>query len=556
MTTAWILGGLIGVLVALYMVRPRLEQRRLSAARFFHDLPPAHQQFLQLRLSNPLLARPFYLQLLALLLLLAALLSIYASFAGAGREQAIGLWLLLDTSGSMRTQQDGTTRLALAQAAAVDALTLARQAAQAANPPVALCVKLSTFDLEKREHLLLPVADNAEQTVVEKTINALEARALGTDLNLLRGFVDLLADQVDNACPVTHVVIITDLPAPDWIGEARTVDTIWHDIAQPVENIGFTELQAMRNPLSGLVHEVNIGVQAYNPPPNNAQLVITGPTGDRVLHEPIRWQGDGAWRTRFTPGGPGQYQLRLTPGGAYPLDDEATFVIHDSAAIHVDWQVADQTLLTQLGWLQDAQTPQFRVRPAEQAADDTPTLLVGAGYHAGEGREILDFYEASPLLADLNFDVAEVVGMDGIALPAGFTPVLRGGDGRIWLAQRAEPPAVYVPGLPTTGNETLAAFSATAFFNGVRWLLRERTLPPLYTTTTPGEPEPAGNRLALHATEGDTARLPISYGELRDLRPRRIGERAKPIWPIFVTVAVLIFLVERSLAAYGGPRWR
>jgi len=556
MTTVWILGGLIGVLVALYMARPRLEQRRLSAARFFQDLPSARQQKLQLRLSNPLLSRPFYLQLLGLLLLLAALLSIYASFAGAGREQAIGLWLLIDTSGSMSTQQNGTTRLTLAQSAAVDALTIAQAVAQQASPRVDLCVKLSTFDLERRDQLTMPVSGSPEQVVVEQAIVALESRALGTNLDLIRSLFDLLADQPAADCAVTHLLVITDLPAPDWIGEQTAIDAIWHDIGQPVDNIGFTELRASRNPLSGLVHAVSVVVQAYNTPPGNAQIEITGPTGNRLVHETLQWQGDGAWRTLLKPSGPGQYHLQLTPGGAYALDDEATIEINDGAIIRVDWQVADKQLLAQLGWIQDAQAPQLRVVADERAVGSIPMLIVGEGYAEGGVREILDFYEASPLLADLNFDVAEALGIGGVGLPAGFTPVLRAVDGRVWLAQRTEPPAVYVPSLPTTQEATLDAFSATAFFNGVRWLLQERALPPLYTTTTPGEPQPNGNRLALHDVEGDTARLPSSYRELNDLRPRRIGERQAPIWPILLTVAILFFTLERTLAAYGGPQWR
>lgn len=555
MSTIWVLGGLIGVLIALYMVRPRLERRRLSAARFFQALPPAKQN-VQLRLSNPLVSRPFYLQLLGLLLFLAALLSIYLPLAGAGKEQAIGLWLLIDTSGSMSTQQAGTTRLALAQTAALNVLATAQKAAQAANPRVGLCVKLSTFDLERHDWLTTPVPDLAEQKIVEQNIKALQPRALGTNVDLIRSLFDQLADQSTSTCPVTHLVVITDLPAPEWIGEAHALDNIWQDVGQPVDNIGFTELRASRNPLSGLVYGVNVVAQAYHAPPQNAHIEIIGPTGSTLVNQPLTWQGDGAWRTVLKPNGPGQYHLRLSPGGAYALDDEATIEIKDSATIHVDWQLPDKHLLEQLGWIQDAQTPQLRVAADERAAGTIPTLLVGDGYRKDGRQEIQDFYEASALLADLNFDVAETVGIKGISLPAGFTPVLRGVDGRVWLSQRSDPPTVYVPGLPTNLGDTLAAFSATAFFNGVRWLLQERTLPPLYTNTTPSDPEPSGNRLALHDGEGDTSRLPISYGALNDLQPRRVGARQAPIWPLLLTAAAALFLVERTLAAYGGPQWR
>ncbi len=583
MTTIWILGGLTGVLVALYMARPRLERRQLSAARFFVNLPPARQTNRQLRLSNPLLARPFYLQLLVLLLLLAALLSIFHPLAGAGHAQSIGLWLLIDSSASMSTAQAGSNRMVLAQQAANAVLAQAQIAATEATPPVDLCINISTFDLARRDRQLPDLSGAAAVEAAQAALATITPRALGSDLALIR---TLLAQQIVTpsvaisitatgqplavqgavdptaaACAVTHLVVITDLPAPDWIGEPAPVDMIWRDVSEPVDNSGFNTIRAMRDPLSGLVHGVEVTAQYYNRPPINAQMIITGPTGTRIADEPIQWRGDGTWRTTWLPPGPGQYQLQLIPGGAYTLDDHAILEINEGAAIHVNWQLPETALHEQLGWIQDAQSPQLRVvasnAPGNAAfASTTPTLVVGNGYTGDRSQEILDFYDAGTLLADLNLDVAEQLAIQGTVLPADFIPVLRGADGLVWLAQRRNPPAVLVPGLPTQIEETVDAFSKTAFFNGVRWLLQERPLPPLYTLTTPALPEPAGSRIALHAGEGDTARLPSSYGEISALQPRRVGQRTWPLWPYLLALAMSIFAVERTLALYGGRRWR
>ncbi|MEM7132695.1 MAG: hypothetical protein AAF702_40710 [Chloroflexota bacterium] len=578
MIAAWILGGLTTILVALYMARPRLENRRLSAAQFFQDLESPRQQTLQLRLSNPLLARPFYLQLLALLIILVAVLTIHLAYAGAGTEQSIGLWLMVDTSGSMSTEQEDELRLTLAQEAALDMLDIGEQAAQNAVSDIELCVKLSAFDLDSRALLT-----TANLTVVAQEIESLPTRALGTNIDLVRSAleglieqrnVDLanntlegLTEQRDAECVITHLAVFTDLPAPEWIADHEAIQTFWHDVSESVDNIGFTDLRATRNPLTGLVHQVSVTVQAYNSRPSDARIEVTSPTGETVLNDTLRWEGDGTWQARFKPVGPGEYRLQITPGGAYPLDDEAVITISDGDAIRVDWQVERPEFLSGLGWIQDAVKPQFRITANVSSSDVSndraiPTLIIGDGYTADNSNEILDFFEASPLLADLNFDVAETIGIRGIPLPSGSVPVLRGLDEQAWIATDSRLPTVYIPDLPVSPSatdaqdETLVAFSNVVFFNAVRWLLQERTLPPLYTLTSASAPEAEGNRIALHDAEGNTERVASSYGELTDLKPIRVNEREEPIWPILLTVAAAIFCIERSLAAYGGAKWR
>ena len=187
---------------------------------------------------------------------------------------------------------------------------------------------------------------------------------------------------------------------------------------------------------------------------------------------------------------------------------------------------------------------------------DIPTIIIGSGYTRTGAKNtepsvIRDFMEASPLLADVNLDAVETLKLGGIELPENFQPVLRGMDGKVWLAQAETPLRAFVPGLPTGTDDVIGRFSATVFFNAVRWLLQKRDLPALYTLTSPLEPTPAANRLALHKDEGNTQRVPRSSGKLENLKPITGKGAGIPLWPILVLAAVVLFLIERALAAWS-----
>jgi hypothetical protein len=99
----------------------------------------------------------------------------------------------------------------------------------------------------------------------------------------------------------------------------------------------------------------------------------------------------------------------------------------------------------------------------------------------------------------------------------------------------------------------VARFSSTVFLNAARWILERRPRPPLFTLTSPEQPEPSGNRIALHPGEGNTGRTPRSVGTFDPRAPRgRQTERRLPLWPWLVGAAALIFLTERGLALLRG----
>ena len=468
-------------LIIIHMTRPRFERRMMSAARFFRDLPPAKAKETRFKLGNPFHSPALYVQALVLTLLLAALLTSQISLARTA-QQGLGLWILIDTSASMSTQQSGRARLEVAQTEFENLLT------QAGNLDLALCFRLSAFDLERQD-----LITTQNETKLRQTATSLAVRPLGTDISLIRSLPNLLSNQNESDCPITHLVIISDLSAPAWALDPGPVSMIWRDISQPVDNVGLSEIQASRNPLTGLVREINLTVTAHGQPPVGASLQVQNDAGQTVLSQGLNWQGN-TWRGQFAPADPGLYSIEIfNDADPYLFDNQAVIEVSDAQMVQVDWQISDKTWLGLLGWTETTTQPNLRLLAYPSASidaiDETPTLLLGPGYQQTDSTtQIRDFYEDSPLLADLNFDVAETLNFTGIDLPSDFRPVLRDTAGQVWLAQRDDPPSAYIPGLPTGTDDNLGNFSLTVFFNALRWLLQARELPPLYTLTSPPKP--------------------------------------------------------------------
>ncbi len=543
----WFGLALLGLLL-VHMARPGLERRTLSAARFFRELPPVRKGAPRWRWGNPLSSPPLYLHIPILFLAAAAVLLSVHTFTRRD-VQALKMWLLVDVSASMSASPDGVERMAAAREEALAAIARVEEAGSGAAP----LVHLSTFDLERRDLVVNGAPDLAREMVKE-----LAPRALGTDLNLPRALVDRLRDPSDPGREITHLVVVTDMPAPDWISEGDIPKIVWRDVGSPTPNIGFTDIRASRRPLSGLVKAVNVTITAYGEPPTDASLTVSDASGETLLLESIQWRADGTWRGAFRPPGPGPCTMRISPADAYAHDNAAVVEIPDNRAIRVDWRLDDAGPPEQMGWMEDAVSPHLRVASRIPGDDDIPLLLVGNGYgRQGDAPgEIFDFRDRSPLLEDVNFDVVESIRISSASLPERFTPVLSGVGARTWVAWRRHPPAIHVPGAPTGGDDNLGKLSATLFFNAVRLLLRERPPPPLHTLTSPDHPEPGNGRSVLHEDEGNTTRSPRSFGRIDDIAPLETAERAEPYWPILIMAAALLLLIERALAAFGGVKWR
>ncbi len=551
MTFVIVLLGLAGLVFVIHMAHPRYKPRRLSSARFARDLPKATQsKQRRWRPGNPLRSRPLYLQLLFIVLLIGALLATFVAGCN-GRQTAsdkgIGVWVFLDTSASMSTQQGEVDRMSFAHQKLAEGI----EQMQAVGTGLDVCFRWTTFDLAL-----------AEWSDMD-SLKAAAPRPLGTNTGLIQEAVNGLQTAVSPpaACSITHILVISDAPKPLWLdGMDADIPIIWQDISTPVDNWGFEDIYA-RNPLTSATNDVTVEIAIYGAPPDNLEnaLTILSPTGETIEPEWEASQGSTR-RARFMPEQAGAYELNIVPGGAYAYDDTAVILVQKTDQMRVDWQLPDAALPQMMGWHITSDTPSLRVVPVGAVPEDeVPTLVVGASYellaNTPTPAAINYFVEGSLLLADVNLDAAETLGLSGPQTLPGFSEVLKSENGGIWLAQRREPLAAYIPGLPQLRDDNLGRFSMLVFLNAVRWLSQSQPPAPLYELTSLNSPEAAPGRLPLHPGEGNTSKEPASYLEITDIQPTVTVTREEPIWHYFLATAALLFLVERGLAALGKEQW-
>jgi hypothetical protein len=538
----WVFAALAAALVVIYMARPNFRRAVLSAALFFQDDPVVGSTS-RIAWSTPRPTPLFFLQLSVVLLLLLAVPHCRGA-AVLDRSTRAGVHVFFDRSASMSTQQHGGTRF--------DAAVAALRSAATAQQSAIACFRLSAFDLE-----LTTVADNVTSTgELVELASQLQPRPLGTELSLVQRALAAPPNQSNDGCATNATVIVTDMPAPPWMDGPASHGDLWIDVSQPAPNAGIVDLVDDRDRVSGKVRRVRVVVGAFGGmAPSTVKLRVTSPDGV-VRTQPIEVSDGPAGSVDITPTVPGRYTFHVTPGGAYRYDDEAAIEIPRSDAVRVDWRVARREWVARLGWIEDRDNPDLRVLPSIEMLDSRPAIVLGSGYvpRTRPVQPVTTFQETSPLLNGLNLDVAERTGMSRApSLPPGFTPVLTGPESAVWIAQRAAPVAAFVPGLPPEGDDSVARFASTVFLNAARWVLERRPRPALFTLTSPEQPQPSGNHIALHPGEGHTGRTPRSIGVFDPRAPRQLQtERRLPLWPWLVGAAALVFLTERGLALLRG----
>jgi hypothetical protein len=538
----YVFGALAAALVIIYMARPNFRRAVLSAAVFFRD-DPVLGSTSRIAWSTPRPTPLFYLQLLVLLLLLLAVPQCPAA-AVIDRSAKTGVRVLVDRSASMSTQQNGATRFDAA-IAALRSIMLPQQSAIA-------CFMLSAFDSE-----LTTIAENVTSVgELVELVSGLEPRPLGTELSLVDRALADAAPAAPGRCAVRTTIVVSDMPAPPWMDGPASLGDVWIDVSQPAPNAGIVDFVDSRDRVSGDVQRVRIVVGTFaGMPTSNVTLSVTSPDGTVRSHPFKAWDGPTG-SVDVTPSLPGRYTFHINPGGAYRYDDDAVIDVPRSGPVRVDWRVARREWLTRFGWTEDRDNPDLRVLPSIEMLDSRPAIVLGPGYgpRSGPPQPVTTFVETSALVSGLNLDVAERSGIKGVAaLPSAFAPVLSGPEGAIWIAERATPVAAFVPGVPLDGDDNVARFSSTVFLNAARWILERRPRPPLFTLTSAEQPEPSGNRIALHPGEGNTERTARSVGTFDPRAPRgRQTERRLPLWPWLVGAAAVGFLTERGLALLRG----
>ena len=160
---------------------------------------------------------------------------------------------------------------------------------------------------------------------------------------------------------------------------------------------------------------------------SNVTLSVTSPDGTVRTHPVEAWDGPTG-SVDVIPSLPGRYTFHVNPGGAYRYDDEAAIDVPPSGPVRVDWRVPRREWLTRLGWIEDRDNPDLRVLPSIEMLDSRPAIVLGSGYapRTGPAQPVTTFLETSPLVAGLNFDVAERSGMRGA--PVAAARVQRGAE--------------------------------------------------------------------------------------------------------------------------------
>ncbi|MCW2243152.1 vWA domain-containing protein [Azospirillum canadense] len=537
MTAAALTAALVA-LVVIYMRQPSFRALSLSAARFLLDLPEPTATRRRWSVAVPLRSPSFWMQAAVLALLLAAVLLETWRVAGAPRAR-LGVWLVVDTSYSMTTRQGGTTRFDLARETAGRAI--ARADAQRTGDTA--CFRISSFDLKRIDRLSDGGADAARAALA-----GLTPQPIGTDLSAATA---ALAEPPADGCPISHVVVITDRPAPALPPDAERA-LVWIDVGQPVDNIGIEAVDVQRDPFTGAAREVVASITAWGGRPADARATVFGPDGQPVAERQAAWSPYGPWRVAFQPDRPGTYRIAVSPAGAYDGDDAAEVEVNAGVGLRVDWRLADKRLPERLGWTNDAGRPMLKVVSDAAQAGPEPTLVVGAGYRAGGASRVALFADRHPILDGVNFDVLDGAGMAAArfpaSFPAGFRTVAADAARHVWIATGETPRVVLLPGLPVTGRGPLDDASTLLFFNAVRWLLAGQTAPVPTRWLTP-----TGAVVAAAEGEGNTGGEHRSHGSLDALVPRPAGGAPEPVWPWLLAAASLLFAAERGHAAW---RWR
>ena len=505
--------------LAWYLQRPAPRDLRLSFARLMPDPPKAPQPVPRLALALPVRSLPFWLHLLAVVLALAA---IWADLRLrlAVPDPQIGLRIVLDVSHGMGTGAGGASRLDLAKVAARDEASAARAAAGTAP----YC-----------DEVILAGRSLRRATLAE--MDGAEVLAEGADaLVLLEA-----ARQEAAGCAITHVTVLSDLPAPTaaWADDAPTLR--WVQVGDPVPNAAVTAARLVPPRLDGTPAALIVTVDTFGAM-DVPVLVVNGPGGevrpalDPSLDRPGRFFG------QVVPGAGGAHVARLEEGGTYGGDDRLVFGLTAPDAIVLDWRLPGVPLPrgvrpSGLGGL--SVVPLAELASVSSGA---AVLAVYSGWAGTKARDIGAFTEDEALLGAINLDVLERRMPAPISgpLPPGFVPVLTDAAGGVVLARRADPPGLIVPAPVRDADPDVTALSLTLFYSALQDLSGGGEVPLDLRWQTA-----SGQTVAEAWKESDTARPLAPAPPPADYTARIAETAAQPVWPLLLLAALAAMLAER-----------
>lgn len=296
--------GLLGLtslvpLIILYLLRPDPRRFEIPTYEFLMDETSGGGRSTALRrLRRNLL---FILQVLALVLITLALASPYITLTqGAAEGETV---LVVDASGSMRTQSGGETRFSRALAAARD---------EVSNPTSVVVTGATTrVELERGS------SEEARQT-----LGALSPSDTPGDLREAIERASALAADDD------RIVVISDFADDtDWQGAIASARARGQRVVQRQfagggrDNVGIVDLQLTTTKATVTVK--NTGTSAAS------RTIRFGGETRQVSLEP----GDVTSRTFPIPAGGGR--IELGPGDSFATDDTAVVIAPEDATIDV-----------------------------------------------------------------------------------------------------------------------------------------------------------------------------------------------------------------------------
>ncbi len=549
-----ILAVFILILIILYMFRPYYQPFEISSAEFFETVkgPTISLRFNILSLVTSI---PFWLQLFILGCLLLAVLFSDRRLPQAPVE-SIGILIAMDTSASMSTRDGVQTRMDTARQE-VDRIRAQVIELSETYPDVRFCESLIAFDSGG-----IRVQDGMP-------IESIEHRALGTATATLRVWLEsvLSAETGQNSvlCQPTHVIVITDVTAPEWVTQSE-IPVIWRDVGEPADNVGIVSIEPRGSELFGWNGSIEISITAYGTPPSTTSIAILDANNSLVDSRELSWTiATTQSRTLDLPTA-GDYTVMIVPDDAYMYDNRATIRVDNFQNIRYSWELSTPIPfdLSSVGWELNADNPNLRIVPATSDIENgIPTIIVGNEYRqATDSHSITYFEEETGLLDQISLDAAQSLRIGQSSFLASLNPelytvILADDADNVLVAMNDSAPFVAIPGSPTIdADPELNSFSQTLFFNAVRWLLNSSTIAPdLYINTNNANLVPIGNINVLHDGEGAVHTENSGFGDFSDITPIQPQVAEDHIWALFLLLASVVLVIERGLTLFGGHPW-
>lgn len=546
----------LAAVIVIHLLSPRFRPLQLSAARLLADIPPAASRRLSIRIVPPFRSLAFWLQMLAALALLAAIL-----LALLPRTllpmQRVGLRLFVDHSLSMRLRDsDGASRMARGLALAEPALRrLAGEAGGALGG--GFCAELVPFDTA------LP-AQAPRYNSAAALLDAAEALPPGTGGTDLRPVMARLpvgiaaAEDSGEGCAITHQIVVTDRPAPALPAGTDPARTVWLDLGTPATDVYAGRVQLLG---TGASRRLALDVGTAGLPFAATTVSLLDGTGQMLAQVPVTPAAPLQTVTLPAPAG-GAVTLSIAAEDGLSDDNVTHLVLPEAGALPMLWPGAEPAFAARMGWApqqapgSDAAQPQFALGQLTAEGSTLagldlgplPQLLLPASYGSAATRQTLGIFQPDhPLLHGLNLSALQLAPLSADALPDGFSPVLATADRRVLVATAASPPRLLLPALPRFDDSAGDRAVLLLLLNGLDWLQAQggRNLGQSWQTAT-GAPLPD---IAVEMAARDDA--PRSSGDLAGLHAVAASEdRVQAQWPLLAAAALLAMIADRLRSGY------